>query len=195
MNHSNLATYYLSKGDYQNHYNHTKKYHDLIHTPESSSKLNRAISMLSTFKDLQSFLQISKDDYYSILNISRDSDSKTIETSYKKLILKFHPNRNFVPECNEAVKRIQTAYNTLNDPVKKEEYDRKLMNRYGGDVYDDFYEILRRRVERERNVYFGDFTDEFLFRQRYQPRVVRREMGMGSVVSFIVFVMIVLWLI
>lgn len=64
------------------------------------------------------------DDYYELLEVSRSADDGTIKSSYRKLAMKFHPDRN--PGCKESearFKAINEAYDVLKDPQKRAAYD------------------------------------------------------------------------
>ncbi len=64
-------------------------------------------------------------DYYSILNVSQSSSSEEIKKSFRKLALELHPDHNRDDlESEEKFKEITEAYGVLNDPSKKNEYDR-----------------------------------------------------------------------
>ncbi len=66
-----------------------------------------------------------KRDYYEVLGVSRSADVETIKRAYKKLALKYHPDRN--PDDEEAVVRFKEAaeaYEVLSDPEKRALYDR-----------------------------------------------------------------------
>ncbi len=63
-------------------------------------------------------------DYYELLEIDRSADEKTIKSSYRKLAMKFHPDKN--PGCAESeakFKAISAAYACLSDPQKRAAYD------------------------------------------------------------------------
>lgn len=65
------------------------------------------------------------DDYYELLEIERTADDGTIKSSYRKLAMKFHPDRN--PGCKDSeakFKAISEAYDVLKDPQKRAAYDR-----------------------------------------------------------------------
>ncbi|MBN9143521.1 MULTISPECIES: molecular chaperone DnaJ [unclassified Novosphingobium] len=64
-------------------------------------------------------------DYYELLEVSRDANEATLKSSYRKLAMKFHPDRN--PGCKESeakFKQISEAYDCLKDPQKRAAYDR-----------------------------------------------------------------------
>ena len=64
-------------------------------------------------------------DYYSILEISKNADKNTIKNSYKKLALKYHPDKNIdnKVEAENKFKEISEAYEVLSDDQKKNNYD------------------------------------------------------------------------
>ena len=66
-----------------------------------------------------------KRDYYEILSISRDCGDEEIKKSYRKLALKYHPDRNpGNKEAEENFKEAAEAYEVLRDPEKRQIYDR-----------------------------------------------------------------------
>ncbi|PLK25894.1 molecular chaperone DnaJ [Novosphingobium sp. TH158] len=63
-------------------------------------------------------------DYYELLEVSRGADDATIKSSYRKLAMKYHPDKN--PGCAESeakFKAISSAYACLSDPQKRAAYD------------------------------------------------------------------------
>ena len=95
-----------------------------------------------------------KRDYYEVLEISREADGETITRSYRKLAMRYHPDRN--PGDSEAearFKEVAEAHEILTDPEKRRVYDRyghaglEGTNGVGagfasGDFMDDLGEIL-----------------------------------------------------
>eukprot|EP01125_Pyxidicula_operculata_P006411 TRINITY_DN2223_c0_g1_i2.p1 TRINITY_DN2223_c0_g1~~TRINITY_DN2223_c0_g1_i2.p1 ORF type:complete len:351 (-),score=103.99 TRINITY_DN2223_c0_g1_i2:298-1350(-) len=64
-------------------------------------------------------------DYYAVLGVGRDSDQETIRKAYRKLALKWHPDRNLEnkTEAEAKFKEISEAYEVLSDTQKKGIYD------------------------------------------------------------------------
>lgn len=63
-------------------------------------------------------------DYYKALNLSKGSSDDDIKKAYRKLALKYHPDKNKEPGAEEKFKEVAEAYEILSDPKKKEIYDK-----------------------------------------------------------------------
>ena len=63
-------------------------------------------------------------DYYELLSVTRTASGDEIKSSYRKLALKFHPDRNKEPGAAEQFARINEAYSVLSDDEKRAHYDR-----------------------------------------------------------------------
>ena len=64
-------------------------------------------------------------DFYELLEVGRDADEKTLKSAYRRLAMRFHPDKN--PGCAESeakFKAISQAYDCLKDPQKRAAYDR-----------------------------------------------------------------------
>ncbi len=91
------------------------------------------------------------DDYYKILGVEKKADQEDIKKAYRKLALKYHPDRN--PDNHEAeekFKKISEAYAVLSDQEKRKQYDNfgsdQFSQRYSHeDIFRDFdiNQILR----------------------------------------------------
>ena len=70
----------------------------------------------------------SADDYYTVLGITRIATDNEIKKAYKKLAVRWHPdkNPNNVAEATEKFKNIGNAYDTLCDSSKRRDYDAML---------------------------------------------------------------------
>lgn len=62
-------------------------------------------------------------DYYKILGIQKGTAEDEIKKAYRKLALKYHPDKNKSPDAEERFKEIAEAYDVLSDPKKREIYD------------------------------------------------------------------------
>ena len=64
-------------------------------------------------------------DYYELLECERTADAATIKSSYRKLAMKYHPDKNAGCKDSEAkFKAVSEAYDCLKDPQKRAAYDR-----------------------------------------------------------------------
>ncbi len=64
-------------------------------------------------------------DYYEILGIERNANDEDIRKAYRRLALKFHPDRHLeAPELwEDKFKEINEAYSILSENVKRKQYD------------------------------------------------------------------------
>lgn len=84
---------------------------DCLYTPEQ-------------VKDVKDFMKRDKNDYYKVLGIEKSAPLDEIKKAYKKLALKFHPDKNQVPGADEAFKIIAVAFSVLGDEEKRRNFDR-----------------------------------------------------------------------
>lgn len=75
-------------------------------------------------------LNLSKTDFYDILGVPKDANETTIKNAYRKLALKFHPDKNKTENAKEVFKKVSNAYSTLTDQAQRELYDQ-----YGPEKY------------------------------------------------------------
>jgi len=70
-------------------------------------------------------MNATKRDYYEVLGVGRDVDTPNLKSAYKKLALKYHPDRNpNDQDAEEKFKEAAEAYSVLSDPQKRAAYDR-----------------------------------------------------------------------
>lgn len=62
-------------------------------------------------------------DYYKILGVSKSANEEEIKKAYRKLALKFHPDKNKAPNAEEKFKELAEAYDVLSDKKKRDIYD------------------------------------------------------------------------
>ena len=93
----------------------------------------------------------AKRDYYEVLGVSKSSSVDEMKKQYRKLALKFHPDRNKSKEAPEHFKEISEAYAVLSDTEKRQLYDQHghagVDGRYSS---EDIFQGAR-----------GDFSDIF----------------------------------
>jgi len=110
-------------------------------------------------------------DYYEILNVSKDASAEDIKKAYRKLALKYHPDRNPGDKAaEEKFKRISEAYAVLSDPEKRKAYDTRGqagVRDMGFEGFGDVSDIFSR---------FGDIFGDF-FGRRYYTTETRAEPG------------------
>lgn len=63
-------------------------------------------------------------DYYKILGVTKTSTEDEIKKGYRKMALKYHPDKNKSPGAEDKFKEIAEAYDVLSDPKKREIYDK-----------------------------------------------------------------------
>ena len=62
-------------------------------------------------------------DYYKILGLARGANEDDIKKAYRKMALKYHPDKNKTPGAEEKFKEVAEAYEVLSDKRKREIYD------------------------------------------------------------------------
>ena len=111
---------------------------------------------------------MSKKDYYDVLGVSRDSDASSLKSAYRKLAMKYHPDKN--PGDSNAEKKfkeVSEAYEILSNSEKRQAYDQyghDAFNQAGGsgfsdgfsgfgnfsDIFEDFFGDIGGRQSRQR---------------------------------------------
>ncbi|MBP9920337.1 MAG: DnaJ domain-containing protein, partial [Proteiniclasticum sp.] len=67
---------------------------------------------------------MAKKDLYEVLGLQKGADEKQIKSAFRKLAIKYHPDKNpGDKEAEENFKEINEAYQILSDPQKKAQYD------------------------------------------------------------------------
>jgi len=104
-------------------------------------------------------------DYYQILGVSRDASQEEIKRAYRRLAMKYHPDKNpGDKEAEERFKEISEAYQVLSDPEKRRIYDQRGsrgLEDIGFTAFTDLDDIFAN---------FGDIFSDF-----FGPRFYREE--------------------
>jgi len=90
-----------------------------------------------------------KNDFYSVLGVSKTASSEEIKKAYKKLARKYHPDLN--KDNNEAIekyKQVTEAYEVLGDEEKRKKYDNP-QHFYEGGGIGDFFASFEQRMRRD----------------------------------------------
>jgi len=104
---------------------------------------------------------LAKRDYYEVLGVAKNATEQELKQAYRKLALKYHPDKNKGdPEAEEKFKEATEAYEVLRDPQKRASYDRfghegvSGFDGFGRRAYSDFSDIFG-------DFDFGDIFDTF----------------------------------
>ena len=98
---------------------------------------------------------MQRHDFYGVLGVAKTASSGTIKEAYRRLAVRYHPDRNKSPEAEDKFKEISEAFAVLSDDDKRRQYDT-----YGKEAVYEKYG--------QENIYRGaDFQDVF------------RDMGFG----------------
>lgn len=66
---------------------------------------------------------MSKRDYYEVLGVSRNAGDSDLKKAYRRLAMKYHPDRNPGAEAERKFKEAKEAYEVLTEPKKRSAYD------------------------------------------------------------------------
>jgi molecular chaperone DnaJ len=69
-------------------------------------------------------------NYYAILRVPQYAKYREIKAAYRRLALKYHPDRNSSPVSENSIKIINAAFEVLSDKDKRKQYDEKLVNSF-----------------------------------------------------------------
>jgi len=86
---------------------------------------------------------------YDILGVNKDASDKEIKKAYRKLAIKYHPDKSEGNE--ERFKEVASAYDILSNPKKKAAYDNQRSNPFGNFDHDFFEDLIKQ----------SGFSDQF----------------------------------
>jgi len=96
---------------------------------------------------------MSKQDYYDVLGVSKDADSSSLKSAYRKLAMKYHPDKNpGDSDAEKKFKQVSEAYEVLSNTEKRQAYDaygHDAFNQQGGGGFNEGFSG------------FGSFSDIF----------------------------------
>jgi curved DNA-binding protein CbpA len=109
-------------------------------------------------------LASSQKDYYKSLGLRKGASARDIKKAFRKLALKYHPDKSSEPGAEDRFREIAEAYEVLRDPEKRAQYDQmghKTFSRDSGfkpgnfdfqDLFKDFDDLFKE---------FGDMEGHF----------------------------------
>jgi molecular chaperone DnaJ len=127
---------------------------------------------------------LAKRDYYEVLGVVKTANEQDIKQAYRKLALKYHPDRNKGDkESEDKFKEATEAYEVLRDPKKRAAYDKfghegvpGFEGGFGRGAYSDFSDIFG-------DVDLGDIFGEF-FGSAFGTRTRSRKARRGSDIQY-----------
>lgn len=85
-------------------------------------------------------------NYYKILGLDRSASHEEIKKAYKKLAIRYHPDKNNGDD--RKFKKISEAYDTLSDPQKKASYDLGHVSTHRNpfDIFNEFFQHMEQEI-------------------------------------------------
>ena len=62
---------------------------------------------------------MAEESYYELLQVSENADQERIQATYRRLVLRHHPDRSNEPNAAEMTQRLNDVYSILNDPARR----------------------------------------------------------------------------
>ena len=119
-------------------------------------------------------------DLYKILNINKNASKDEIRFAYKKLVIKYHPDKNKNTNSLEIFRKIQVAYETLMDDYKRKKYDSFDVMKNGPkirNIYTYYYELV---IEKCHDCEISDEDKEIII-GIFNPDDYQAELENGNV--------------
>lgn len=95
-------------------------------------------------------------DLYAVLNVNRDADDEAIRKAYRRLVARYHPDRNPSEDAAEKFREVKQAYDVLGDAERRLLYDL-----HGELALNPNFKGFGPESDAERRGRFGDFFSQF----------------------------------
>jgi len=102
-------------------------------------------------------------DYYKLLGVPRDATEQQIKKAFRKLALKYHPDKNKAKDAEDKFREIAIAYEVLSDKEKRKRYDQ-----FGDEEEKGGFGSGSQHFDFNFNDFFRDFDQAFNFHQQHQ---------------------------
>lgn len=89
----------------------------------SGPETSRWASLTAKWPAAPAAVQAAKTNFYSVLGVKRNATADEIKKAYRKLSMKYHPDKNKDPSAETKFKEISRAYEVLNNAEKRQIYD------------------------------------------------------------------------
>ncbi len=125
-------------------------------------------------------------NYYEVLEISKDANAEEIKKAYRKMALKYHPDRNpDDKEAEENFKKINEAYEVLSDTQKREIYDKYGKSGLEGRGFSGFSNRSFEDIFENLNEIFGTaFGSGFGFSKKSKSQKYSSDLAIEFSLSF-----------
>ncbi|XP_033871467.1 dnaJ homolog subfamily B member 14 [Acipenser ruthenus] len=91
---------------------------------ESNTSATKETAKSFTKDQVEGVQRIKKcKNYYEVLGVTKEANEEELKKAYRKLALKFHPDKNHAPGATDAFKKIGNAYAVLSNSEKRKQYD------------------------------------------------------------------------
>jgi|AntRauTorckE5430_2_1112549.scaffolds.fasta_scaffold18597_1 alpha-galactosidase/6-phospho-beta-glucosidase family protein len=91
-------------------------------------------------------------DYYKVLKIEVGVSQIDVKKAFRKLALKYHPDRNKEPNTSQKFIEVTEAYEVLRDPIKRADYNR---------IYSTYFERTKTRQKKEAEYKQKEYYQEW----------------------------------
>jgi len=103
----------------------------------------------------------SSSTYYDKLELKKDATKTDVKKAYRRLALKYHPDKNSEPTAAEKFREVSEAYEVLSDADQRRDYDQMLRRGGGGGGRDSSSWQQQQARYRPRRDPFAQFNDLF----------------------------------